>query len=423
MAQWTSIEDETGMTYVTTSPHFSWENGNAAFRTDDVDVSAAVIDGRLLKVIVADNDSVEAIGFVAMREKTALSESDDLEYSTNLADLVGTTDLLDGEAALGDMDNTKWTYAGATTFATNVFTRTASGDDTSLVHDTAAVAGTLYKIMCTVTVSAGGMTPFIGAAGGTEITASGSYVQYIVAGDTTAFTMDFEDDGAGTITAMYVYACTLTGYTISTDSALTAVVATGALIYTYTAGTADHGVKMTLDDIFQASPTVGRMYKLTLSCFDGASGAAVCEFYNTSDELIDSYATGVTTLADVEWYFHYEEGMYVQFNGIADGEAITVDPSGWEIKQVFKLGTDALVIMNSDGDKYAWDTFEASFDKNSDDYTFDILEMQGGTVGMTTSGTMKQTFGDPDLLTRATSRDSSMEYPDHKDMEDFDSGS
>ncbi|GAG36874.1 unnamed protein product, partial [marine sediment metagenome] len=38
MAQWTSIEDESGMTYVTTTPHFAWENGNAQIRTDDVDV-------------------------------------------------------------------------------------------------------------------------------------------------------------------------------------------------------------------------------------------------------------------------------------------------------------------------------------------------------------------------------------------------
>ena len=30
MAQWNSIEDETGMTYVITAPHFAFENGHAA---------------------------------------------------------------------------------------------------------------------------------------------------------------------------------------------------------------------------------------------------------------------------------------------------------------------------------------------------------------------------------------------------------
>ena len=86
MAQWNSIEDETGMTYVITAPHFAFENGHAAIRTEEVDVTAAVIDGRLLKVILIDNDSAEAIGFVAMREKSSLAVGADLEYLSLVAD-------------------------------------------------------------------------------------------------------------------------------------------------------------------------------------------------------------------------------------------------------------------------------------------------------------------------------------------------
>ena len=175
MAQWTVIEDETGLTYVTSTPHFAWENGHAAFRTDDVDVSAAVINGRLLKVIVTDNDAVEAVGFVAMREKTAESLSADLAVLNLLDDLEG-ADLLIGEGALGDMTAGSFTYTANWSFAGNVFTRTAEAADNDIVHDDNATAGALYKCVITVaTISAGGFTPQVGATSGTEITTAIKY--------------------------------------------------------------------------------------------------------------------------------------------------------------------------------------------------------------------------------------------------------
>jgi hypothetical protein len=422
MAQWNSIEDETGMTYVTTAPHFAWENGAAAFRTEDVDVSAAVIDGRLLKVIVADNDSVEAIGFVAMREKTALSVSADKAYEINLSDLVGTTELMGGDGALGDMTSTNFTYAATWTYAANVFTRTADAGNLDVVHDTAAVAGTLYQVNVTCTRSAGTLTPQVGGVDTTGIVASGSYTYYVVATGVTAPTLQADATFAGTVTAFSVYACAVTGYTMASDTALTVSADGTDWSYTYTAGTDDTQVKITLDDIFQGSPTVGKLYQVAFKMGCAADDTGTIGFYNTDDELIDTLTVPETD-ALVTWYFHYEAGMYLEGIGAADADVLTIYIDSWVMKEVHKLGTDALVIMNSDGDKYCWDTFEASFDKNSDDYTFDIYEMRGGVAGETRLGTMKQTFMTEGLIARQTSRDSSMEYPDHKDMEDFDSGS
>ena len=126
------------------------------------------------------------------------------------------------------------------------------------------------------------------------------------------------------------------------------------------------------------------------------------------------------TDALVTFYIHYEEGMYLEGIGAANADVLAIWPLTWVVKEVERMGTDALVIMNSDGEKYCWDSLEATFGKNSDDYTFDIYEMRGGVAGETRLGTMKATFMTEGLLARQTSRDSTMEYPDHKDMEDFD---
>jgi len=421
MTQWNSIEDESGMSYVITAPHFAFEAGHAAIRTEEVDLSAAVIDGRLLKVILADNDAAEAIGFVAMREKTALSEGADLEYFDLLADRDESADLLIGEGALGDMTAGSFTYAANWTFGTQTFTRTAEAADHDIVHDDAATAGVLYKIVFTVaTRTAGGLTAQVGATDGTKVELAGTYTQYLVAGDTTAFTLQADDTFAGTVTAMYCYVVDVTGYALAAaDTALTAVEATGVLVYTYTAGSDDTGVKVTLDDVLNEDLTVGKLYKLTFAAGCGSTETATLDFCNTSDEVVQSLAL-VDAVTDISIYFHYEAGMYFVGASLVNAEDLSVDMDSWEVKEVERMGTDALVIMNSDGDKYCWDSKESGFDENSDDYTFDIYEMRGGVAGETRLGTMKATFMTEGLLQRATSRDSTMEYPDHKDMEDFD---
>jgi hypothetical protein len=378
MAQWNSIEDETGMTYVTTSPHFAWENGHAAFRTDDVDVSAAVIDGRLLKVIVAD-----------------------------------------GDGALGDMTSTNFTYAAPWTFASHTFTRTAAGTDLDVVHDTAAVAGTMYQVNVTCTRSAGNLTPQVGGVDTTAIALSGSYTYYVVATDTTAPTLQADASFAGTVTNFSVYALDLTGWALATDWALTCSADGGTFTYTYTAGTNETAVKITIDDIGGDSMTVGKLYKMILKAGNATDDTTTLGLYNSGDELIDTLTVPVTD-ADITWYWHYEAGMYISSTAAADGDTLAIDITSWHNYEVERLGTDALVIMNGDGEKYQWDSFGTDFDKNSDAYTFDIYEMRGGVAGETRLDTWPQTFSDQGLLSRATSRDSSMEYPDHKDMEDFD---
>jgi hypothetical protein len=418
---WRSIEDETGVTYVTTAPHFAWENGHAAIRTEDVDLTAAVIDGRLLKVVVADNDAVEAVGFVAMREKTALSLSADKTHMLKaVTDFVGTTELMAGDGALGDMTSTNFTYAATWTFASHTFTRTADAGNLDVVHDTAAVAGTMYQVNVTCTRSAGTLTPQVGGVDTTAITLSGSYTYYVVATGVTAPTLQASADFAGTVTNFSVYALDLTGYALAAaDWALTCSADGATLTYTYTAGTNTDAVKITFDDLGGDSMTVGKLYKAIVFAGNAADDITTLGLYNVGNELIDTLTVPATD-ADIEFYFHYEAGMYMKSTTAADGDTLSIDITKWHNYEVIRMGTDALVIMNGDGEKYQWDSFGTDFDKNSDDYTFDIYEMRGGTAGECRMDTAPQTFSDQGLLSRSTSRDSAMEYPDHKDMEDFD---
>ena len=416
MAQWNSIEDETGMTYDNNNPHFAWENGHAAIRTEDVDVSAAVIDGRLLKVIVTDNDAAEAVGFVAMREKTALSVGADLGVIDLLADITA-TDLMAGDGTSGAIVDANFTIASTWTFATNTFTRTAGAGNPDIVHDTACVAGVLYRIQVTYTRTAGNLTAQVGANDGAAAGAGTSIDEYVRATDTTAPTLQADATFAGTVTAFSVKAIDETAYTLSTSNTHGIV---GTLLQsTWVDG--DDFMTVTLDDLLQSALTVGKLYKIVVNLDVGAGDTVTAFWTNVGGVEVMGVADAVaTTIAAHTWYIHYEEGMELHFAGGDAADVLSLDLDTWTIKEVERMGTDALVIMNSDGDKYCWDSFEATFDKNSDDYTFDIYEMRGGVSGETRLGTEKQTFMTEGLIERSTSRDSTMEYPDHKDMEDFD---
>jgi hypothetical protein len=88
------------------------------------------------------------------------------------------------------------------------------------------------------------------------------------------------------------------------------------------------------------------------------------------------------------------------------------------MKEVNRLGTDAVVICNSDGEDYQWDSIDDSFNKNDTTYTFDVYEMLGGGA-FTRAETAPSCANDQGFLARGTARDSVMEYPDYKDMKDF----
>lgn len=418
MAQWTSIEDETGMTYVNTSPHFAFENGYAAIRTDDVDLTAAVIDGRLLKVILKDAAAVEAVGFVAMREKASLSLLDDAGLAADLlVDGVSATDYLGGSMALGAMTETDFTYSSTWTFASHVFTRTADPGNLDIVFDTNAVAGTLYKVVLTHTRTAGTLTPQIGGTDGTGLTTSGTNTLYIRAGDTTAFTLQADATFAGTVTACYVYAIDETGYAVEGTNTLSVADNTAILLCTYVDDA--NFVKITLDDVFTGL-TSGTLYRLGVKLGMGTGDTISVALYNSSDEAGPAQDVADTS-AMMYFYFHYEAGMYMLFTGGDASDVLDIDTSTWVCQEVKgPLGTDALVIMNSDGMKYRWESIGAGFEKNDDDYTFDIYEMQGGGENFTRLATNPSTMGDQGFISPSTSRDSAMEYPDHKDMEDFD---
>jgi hypothetical protein len=242
----------------------------ASFRTDDVDVTAAVIDGRLLKVVVADDGAIEAIGFVAEREKTALSVSADLGYVKEEADRVG-ADLLIGEGALGDMTAGSFTYASTWTFATNTFTRTAGAGNPDIVHDDAATAGKLYKIVITMTATAGSLTPQIGANDGTARSTSGTFTEYVRATDTTAFTLQADATFAGTVTAMYCYLMDETGIAV-TGTNTHAMDANGDHVLTFV--DTDTLATLAVDDLLTtaglAAMETGGLYALTISAKKGS---------------------------------------------------------------------------------------------------------------------------------------------------------
>jgi hypothetical protein len=137
----------------------------------------------------------------------------------------------------------------------------------------------------------------------------------------------------------------------------------------------------------------GGLYALTISAKKGSGDAATLEFFNDSDENLMNGKALTTAFADYTVYFHYVTGLYLQFDDADASDVVTINQDGWALKKVHRLGTDALVIMNSDGEKYQWE-IAASFEKNSTSYTFDIYEMRGGVAGECRLDTAPQTQSD-----------------------------
>lgn len=97
--------------------------------------------------------------------------------------------------------DTNWTKDAGVTIAAGVATWTAAADDSGLSQAQSLTAGTIYKIVFTVSgYTAGGLYPsFTGGTlvTGTEVTANGTYTQYLTAvtGNTT---IEFASNGAST---------------------------------------------------------------------------------------------------------------------------------------------------------------------------------------------------------------------------------
>lgn len=414
MGYWTSIEDEAGGSFGFDTPRFAFEDGYAQFRNEVVDVSAVLTNARrnqLLKVVLADSASKEAVGFISAKNPSA--ETVEAKDMIEMNDLLGDDELEgDGEfAAAGG-----WTTPGTWSIGSGVLTRTASGLNLTATHTWQPTAEKLYRVSYDLTWSAGSVSVDLGGTTGTDQSASASVVDYVRAADTTALTIVCDATFAGTIDNLYVELVDESAWTVAGTNTVSAD-ANDDYVVTYVDN--DTGAKFELDELLGFTPTVGRLYKLTIPVKVSTAANFEIELFTVGDAELSSQTVNTDdAFQEVDFYIIYAAGMYFQFDSMANTEVAYIENDGITMSEVQDLGTDAVIIMNSDGDAGRWESIESGFDKNDTTYTFDIY---APTVDYPTRmETGRELASDANLIDRATSRDTIREYPDHHDMEDLD---